>query len=102
MNRGLLMDAGEKEARHAALHRVVTTHTSHTWAALLAKMLLARTSGQNTARMTPFVPKEHLEEYYAKAKKRLFLFDYDVRLPFLPSTRKHRLTHKLLVVGWWL
>lgn len=84
MHEGLLMSAASKAARHAALHKVVTTHTSHTWAALLAKMLLSQINGQTTARGTPWLPKELLEDKYAKASKRLFLFDYDVRPIPLP------------------
>ncbi|KAG2147518.1 glycosyl transferase, partial [Suillus clintonianus] len=34
MNRGLVISEEEKASRHAVLHKVVTTHTSHTWAAV--------------------------------------------------------------------
>jgi len=74
------MDPEEKAARHAKLYKVVTTHTSHTWAAVLVKMILGQLGLQGTARQTPYIPKELLEGLYIKAKKRLFLFDYDVRL----------------------
>lgn len=80
MNRGLRMSEADKASRHAALHRVVTTHTSHTWASVLAKMLLSQINGQTTARRTPYLPKDTLKESYDRAKKRLFLFDYDVRI----------------------
>lgn len=72
------MSDAEKLERHQQLHKVVTTHTSHTWAALLVKMLLGQMNGQNTARQTPYIPKALLQEKYKIAKKRLFLFDYDV------------------------
>lgn len=78
------MSDTEKAERHAMLYKVVTTHTSHTWAAVLVKMLLGQLGGKETARRTPYIPKEVLESKYAAAKKRLFFFDYDVR-PFLPS-----------------
>lgn len=78
MNRGLVMSEEEKASRHASLHSVVTTHTSHTWAAVLAKMLLSQINGQNTARQTPYIPRDRLKEVYDNAGKRLFLFDYDV------------------------
>ncbi|KAF9234444.1 trehalose 6-phosphate phosphatase [Melanogaster broomeanus] len=77
MNTGLLMSSESKAARHAALHKVVTTHTSHTWAAVLVKMLLSQINGQTNARGTPYLPRDSLKEKYEKAGKRLFLFDYD-------------------------
>ncbi|KIM37046.1 glycosyltransferase family 20 protein [Hebeloma cylindrosporum] len=77
INKGLLMDPEEKAARHEKLYKVVTTHTSHTWAAVLVKMILGQLGLQGTARQTPYIPKELLEGMYVKAKKRLFLFDYD-------------------------
>ncbi|KAF9031659.1 trehalose 6-phosphate phosphatase [Hymenopellis radicata] len=73
----LLMGEAEKIKRHLKLHKVVTTHTSHTWAAVLVKMLLGQMNSQNTARMTPYIPKAVLQSKYRSAKKRLFLFDYD-------------------------
>lgn len=78
MNQGLLMSDEEKALRHEKLFKVVTTHTSHTWAAVLVKMLLGQMNSVNTARMTPYIPKDILQARYRKAKKRLFLFDYDV------------------------
>ncbi|PCH35002.1 glycosyltransferase family 20 protein [Wolfiporia cocos MD-104 SS10] len=77
MHRGLMMTDEEKLNRHQQLYKTVTTHTSHTWAAMLAKMLLAQIGGQNFARMTPPMPKDRLESQYVSAKKRLFLLDYD-------------------------
>ncbi|KAI0761323.1 trehalose 6-phosphate phosphatase [Trametes elegans] len=77
MHRGLTMSDAEKAERHQQLYKTVTTHTSHTWAAILAKKLLERLGSQNMARQTPFIPKGELEKHYMKAKKRLFLFDYD-------------------------
>ena len=72
------MSEPEKIERHDKLHKVVTTHTSHTWAAVLVKMMLGQMNSTNTARMTPYIPKEVLQSKYRSAKKRLFLFDYDV------------------------
>ncbi|KAL7277126.1 hypothetical protein ACG7TL_008971 [Trametes sanguinea] len=77
MHRGLTMSEEEKLRRHQHLYKTVTTHTSQTWAAMLAKKLLERLGSQNMARQTPFIPKGQLEQHYLKAKKRLFLFDYD-------------------------
>lgn len=77
MHRGLTMSDEEKLQRHEKLYKVVTTHTSHTWAAHLAKLLLEQLGKVNLARRTPFIPKGELEKHYLSAKKRLFLFDYD-------------------------
>lgn len=82
MHRGLTMSDEEKLERHNKLYKVVTTHTSHTWAAMLGKMLLEQLGRSNLARQTPFIPKGKLEQHYLSAKKRLFLFDYDVRSSF--------------------
>lgn len=82
MHRGLTMSHNEKQDRHNKLYKIVTTQTSHTWAAMLGKMLLEQLGRQNMARQTPFIPKPMLEEHYLSARKRLFLFDYDVRFHF--------------------
>ena len=77
MHRGLTMPEDEKLRRHQALYKTVSTHTSHSWAAMLAKKLLERLGRSNMARQTPFMPKGELERHYVQARKRLFLFDYD-------------------------
>lgn len=79
MHQGLVMSKEEKERRHDSLYKVVTTHTSHTWAAVLVKMLLTQINTENTARQTPFIPLDKLQASYQSAEKRLLLFDYDVR-----------------------
>ncbi|PPQ70030.1 hypothetical protein CVT24_003797 [Panaeolus cyanescens] len=77
IHKGLTMDPAEKARRQEKLYKVVTTHTSHSWAAVLVKMLLGQMDQSGTARQTPYIPKEKLESLYASAKKRLFFFDYD-------------------------
>ncbi|TFK38212.1 trehalose-6-phosphate phosphatase [Crucibulum laeve] len=86
INQGLIMSDGEKAARHEKLHKVVTTHTSHTWAAVLVKMLLSQMGRQGMARQTPYIPKDQLEGLYESAGKRLFLFDYDGTLAPIVKT----------------
>ncbi|KAF8631770.1 hypothetical protein AX15_002206 [Amanita polypyramis BW_CC] len=86
INRGLSMSQAEKEMRHAKLYKVVTTHTSHTWAAVLVKQLLSLLGVQGQARRTPYIPKDRLLEGYQKAKKRLFLLDYDGTLTPIVKT----------------
>ncbi|KJA17600.1 glycosyltransferase family 20 protein [Hypholoma sublateritium FD-334 SS-4] len=86
INQGLIMDPKEKAARHAKLYKVVTTHTSHTWAAVLVKMLLGQMGLSGTARQTPYIPQEQLDRCYKRAQKRLFLFDYDGTLAPIVKT----------------
>ncbi|KAJ7119934.1 trehalose 6-phosphate phosphatase [Mycena crocata] len=86
IHKGLLMSESEKVARHEMLYKVVTTHTSHKWAAVLVKMLLGQLGGKETARRTPYIPKDELEGKYHNAKKRLFFFDYDGTLAPIVKT----------------
>lgn len=78
INRGLLMPEEERIRRQKALYKVVTTHTSHTWAAVLVQMLLSQIGSENTAHQTPLLDQDALIGSYHSAKKRLLLFDYDV------------------------
>ena len=80
IHRGLTMSESEKKERHAKMYKVVNIHTSHSWAAMLVKMLLKQMSVENVmARQTPFMEKSRLESCYRRAEHRLFLLDYDVR-----------------------
>jgi trehalose 6-phosphate synthase/phosphatase len=74
------MSDAEKRKRHATLYKVVTTHTSHHWAAVLVKMLLSQISQDNAAHHTPYLDDAKLSDTYHRASKRLLLFDYDVRI----------------------
>jgi trehalose 6-phosphate synthase/phosphatase len=71
------MKEDEKARRHASLYKVVTTHTSHTWAAVLVQMLLGIVGAVGLAKQTPVLPQDRIDAKYLSAKKRLFLFDYD-------------------------
>ncbi|KIK03192.1 glycosyltransferase family 20 protein [Laccaria amethystina LaAM-08-1] len=86
INQGLLMSTEEKATRHEKLYKTVTTHTSHTWAAILVKMLLEQMGLQGMARQTPYIPRKNLEGLYHTAGKRLFLFDYDGTLAPIMKT----------------
>ncbi|KAG6808923.1 hypothetical protein H0H92_002351, partial [Tricholoma furcatifolium] len=91
INRGLIMPPEEKARRQEKLYKVVTTHTSHTWAAVLVKMLLGQVDGKGQARMTPYLLKEQLVQRYEEVEskgqgKRLFLLDYDGTLTPIVKT----------------
>lgn len=97
IHHGLLMPRSERLSRHAKLYKAVTTHTSRTWAASLVRMLLSQIGNAHTAHNTPFLDRDKMGEEYRKAKKRLFLFDYDVRIGHSLSVSA-RLT-RVLTVG---
>ncbi|KZV98162.1 glycosyltransferase family 20 protein [Exidia glandulosa HHB12029] len=86
VNQGLTMSAEEKARRQANMHKIVTTHTSATWALALVKMLLSAINTENKAHATPELDRELLKSQYASAKKRLFLFDYDGTLTPIVKT----------------
>lgn len=94
IHHGLIMPPQERAARHATLYRSVTTHTSHTWAALLIRLLLQQIGTEHTAHSTPFLSREKLHDVYVAAAegaqegepRRLFLFDYDGTLTPIVKT----------------
>ncbi|KAL1663935.1 glycosyltransferase family 20 protein [Schizophyllum commune] len=89
IDRGLTMADPERSARHAKLYEKVTTHTSHTWAALLVKMLVAHAGGLDAMMKpseTPYIDTALLKAKYTAASKRLFLFDYDGTLAPIVKT----------------
>lgn len=75
------MSDAEKERRHAALYKVVTTHTSRHWATVLVKFLLSQISQENAAK-TPYLDATRFKNAYHQAKKRLIMLDYDVCEPY--------------------
>jgi trehalose 6-phosphate synthase/phosphatase len=86
MHRGLTMSDTEKARRHAALHKTVTTHTSHVWAAVLVRLLLGIVGARGLAKQTPVLPQDTIGAHYQAARKRLFLFDYDGTLTPIVKT----------------
>jgi len=73
------MSTAEKAKRHAGLYKIVTTHTSHHWAAVLVKMLLGQLSAEHAAHQTPYLDVAGMKKRFEGSEKRLMLFDYDVR-----------------------
>ncbi|KAG9103279.1 threalose-6-phosphate phosphatase [Ceratobasidium sp. 370] len=86
INRGLTMTAQDKETRQSALYKIVTTHTSYNWAAMLVKKLLQQVGAENTAHNTPVLDRAAMGSMYEKANKRLLLFDYDGTLTPIVKT----------------
>lgn len=67
----------ERLARHKQLYHQVVSHTSHTWAASLVKLLLVRLLSEHAAHFTPPLDKATMVSKFRGAKKRLILLDYD-------------------------
>ena len=67
----------EKRVRHNQLYHQVVMHTSHTWAAGLVRQLLVRLHSEHSSHFTPPLDRQTLLDKFKKAKKRLFLLDYD-------------------------
>ncbi|KAG8738653.1 threalose-6-phosphate phosphatase [Ceratobasidium sp. 428] len=86
IDRGLTMTVEDKETRQSALYKIVTTHTSYNWAAMLVKKLLQQVGAENTAHNTPVLDRAAMGESYHKAAKRLLLFDYDGTLTPIVKT----------------
>ncbi|KZT60964.1 glycosyltransferase family 20 protein [Calocera cornea HHB12733] len=86
INQGLTMGDVEKASRQETLYNIVSTHTSHTWAAVLVRMLLSHIGHEHTAHQTPYLDMEHIRSSYYAAKKRLMLFDYDGTLTPIVKT----------------
>ncbi|KAF8343102.1 trehalose-6-phosphate phosphatase [Cantharellus anzutake] len=86
INYGLRMNDVEKSHRQAALYKSVRMHTSHTWAAVLVKMLLSVVGNEKSAKQTPYLDRVKLRAKYAAANKRLLMFDYDGTLTPIVKT----------------
>ncbi|UZJ52633.1 hypothetical protein CBS101457_001953 [Exobasidium rhododendri] len=77
INYALMMSDEERLQRHDDLYHQVISHTSHTWAATLVKLLVQQLLSEQTAHFTPPLNRTHLVEQHHHATKRLFLLDYD-------------------------
>ncbi|MCO5600111.1 hypothetical protein L7F22_054219 [Adiantum nelumboides] len=77
INYALKMPHEERESRHDDLYHQVVSHTSHTWAASLVKLLVQRILGEQSAHFTPPLNRSLLVQRYREAGKRMFLLDYD-------------------------
>lgn len=73
----LVMSEKERLRRHDDLYHQVVSHTSHTWAATLVKLLVQQLLSEQTAHFTPPLDRQQLVQSHHQAAKRLFLLDYD-------------------------
>ena len=70
------------------LHETVRSQTAAVWAATNILKLLESLQGEQATQNTPPLDREALIANYAKANKRLLLFDYGPSSPSLHATLK--------------
>ena len=73
----LEMDGQTKKDNHERLYSYVTTHTVSTWSNNFLKRLLTNLTSFSQSDLTPALDRVKMVQQYHKAKKRLFMFDYD-------------------------
>lgn len=66
-----------KKGNHERLYNYVTTHTVSSWSNNFLKRLLTNLTSFSQSDLTPALDRVKMVAQYQKAKKRLFMFDYD-------------------------
>ncbi|KAL3470202.1 glycosyltransferase family 20-domain-containing protein [Aspergillus californicus] len=77
INKALTMPAVEKQEQHLKLYKHVTTNTVSAWSKQFISRLLTNLSSFDQSVATPALDRAKLVKQYRKARKRLFMFDYD-------------------------
>lgn len=77
INKALTVPAAEKKEQHLKLYKHVTTNTVSAWSNQFISRLLTNLSSFDQSVATPALDKAKLLKQYRKARKRLFMFDYD-------------------------
>ena len=77
INEALTMDPQTKKTQHQKLYKHVTTNTVQAWSNNYVKRLLTNLSSFDQSIATPALDRTKLLTQYRRAKKRLFMFDYD-------------------------
>lgn len=77
IHEALTMSFPKRAAQHAKLYKHVTSHTVATWSKQYLNRLLTNLSSFDQSIATPALDKVQLLTQYRKARKRLFMFDYD-------------------------
>lgn len=77
IHQALIMPEEEKANQERKLYHHVTTHTVQVWLKTYLARLLVNLASFNQSFATPVLDKALLLARYRKAKKRLFMFDYD-------------------------
>ena len=77
INKCLLMPDEEKASLSNKLYEHVTSHNVQDWSRSFLKRLMLNLSSHDQSGATPPLDRNLLVEQYNKAKRRLFMFDYD-------------------------
>jgi trehalose 6-phosphate synthase/phosphatase len=77
IDRALSMSEEEKAEQHRTLYKHVTSNTVSAWSQQYLHRLLTNLSSFDQSIATPLLDRAQLLKQYRKAKKRLFMFDYD-------------------------
>jgi trehalose 6-phosphate synthase/phosphatase len=77
IKQALDMPKEEKKANHERLYDFVTTHTVSAWSDNFLKRLLTNLTSFSQSDLTPALDRNRMIKQYHKAKRRLFMFDYD-------------------------
>ena len=77
INDALTMPAAQKEIQHRKMYKHVVTNTVHLWSKNYLGRLLMNLISFDQSIATPALDRSKLLNRYRKAKKRLFMFDYD-------------------------
>ena len=93
----LTMPMSERIWRHNALHTMVKTHTAAVWAHTNIFKLLESVQGEMASDNTPPLNHQEVAASYAKASKRLLLFDYDGTLTPIVKNPSDAVPSKLLL-----
>ena len=73
----LTMSPEDKAIRHTKMYEHITTHTIKEWTQTYLGRLLVNLASFNQSIATPALDKARLLACYRRAKRRLFMFDYD-------------------------
>lgn len=77
LNEALSMSDEERMAQHEKLYKHVVRNNVQAWTNSFLKRLMTNLASFNQSAATPALDKSKLLSQYLKAKKRLFMFDYD-------------------------
>ncbi|MCJ1352593.1 MAG: threalose-6-phosphate phosphatase [Icmadophila ericetorum] len=77
INNALTMPPSKKLNQHSKMYKHVITNTAQLWTKNYLRRLLMNLTSFDQSQATPVLDKAKLLTQYRKAKKRLFMFDYD-------------------------